>query len=307
MRSADGARANVIPLKFAFLSAAALALAGGALLRSSWSRIERAAEADIRQILGGKAVGVHAEPDGLVGSAMGRVESVKISASGFTVDGMPLFCDPELSQKGRMKRLQISLREFVIRDLPVQELTCDIPNNRFALGMLLDGKVRLSKSGEGVGAVTISQSGLADYVKRRFGLIESIEIKLDKYKLFAKGTASMGILKRDFEIICDLVIAEKRRLEIANPIVFINGARVRDGSDASLLRALNPVLDLDRDLGLSGAFDMERIRVKDGLAVINGRARIPNRPTALASMLSDRALLLFGQRGRPASATSAPF
>jgi hypothetical protein len=88
----------------------------------------------------------------------------------------------------------------------------------------------------------------------------------------------IAMLKRDFEIICDLKIEEKRRLVIANPITFIEGRRIRDGSDSALLRAFNPVLDLDRDLGLHGAFDMETIRISDGLAEIKGRARIPNRP-----------------------------
>ena len=287
------------------MSAAALAIAGAFLLESTWTRVERAAEADIRGILGAETVSVEAEADGLLGSAMGRVEAVVISASGFSVDGMPLFCDPELSQRGRMKRLQIRLSDFVIRDLPVRELTCDIPDNRFALGLLLDGKVRLSRSGEGIGSVTIAEAGLSQYVKKRFALIETIEIKLDKYKLFAKGSAAMGPLKREFEIICDLVIAEKRRLEIANPIVFIGGRRVRDGSDATLLRALNPVLDLDRDLGLNGAFDMEKIRIKDGVAVITGRSRIPNRPKEQGSTWFRQDLLPFGQLAQRKWAISA--
>jgi hypothetical protein len=265
-------------LKFALISAGALALAGAALLGSSWGRIERAAEADIRSVLGAREVTVRAESDGLLGSAMGRVNSVEITASQFTVDGMPLFAYPRLSQRGTMKRLRIALRDFVIRQLPVQELTCDIPDNRFALGLLVDGKVRLTKSGEGRGSVTIDEDGLTRYIMAKFGMVESVAIRFDRYKLFAKGTASLALIRRNFEIICDLAIAEKRRLVIANPIVFIEGKRVRDGSDAALLRALNPVLDLDRDLGLHGAFDMEKVRLSNGLAVITGAARIPNQP-----------------------------
>jgi hypothetical protein len=177
-----------------------------------------------------------------------------------------------------MRRLQIRLSDFVIRDLPVRELTCNIPNNRFALGLLREGKVRLTRSGEGTGSVTIDEDGLEQYILARFTAAQAIVIRLEKYKLIAKGTAMIAMLKRDFEIICDLEIAEKRRLVIANPITFIEGRRIRDGSDSALLRAFNPVLDLDRDLGLHGAFDMETIRISDGLAEIKGRARIPNRP-----------------------------
>ncbi|MEO7453771.1 MAG: LmeA family phospholipid-binding protein [Fimbriimonadales bacterium] len=191
---------------------------------------------------------------------------------------MPLFTDPQLSQRGRLARLVLSLRDFVIRDLPVVELSCDLPNNRFALGLLREGKVCLTKSGEGKGSVTIDEDGLERYILARFPAAQKIEVRFDKYKLFAKGTAMIALIRRDFEIICDLGISEKRKLVIANPITFIEGKRIRDGSDGALLRAFNPVLDLDRDLGLHGAFDMESILIKDGRATITGAARIPVRP-----------------------------
>lgn len=256
-------------------------MAGAAIMEHSWRRIEVAAEADLRGILGAETATVNAESDGIFGSILGRVKCVKIHAAGFAVDGMPLFTDPELSQRGRMGRLEIALRDFVIRDLPVRELNCDIPNNRFALGLLIRGQVRLTKSGEGTGSVVIDENGLERYILARFSAAESIDIRLHNYKLFAKGTASLALIKRDFEIICDLDIAEGRRLVIANPITFIEGKRIRDGSDSALLRVFNPVLGLDRDLGLHGAFDMETIRIRNGLAVITGKARIPVRPTDL--------------------------
>jgi hypothetical protein len=265
-------------LKLLLLALSGFALGAGLLIGTEWARIESAAEADVKAILGAKEVSVAATSDGIIGTALGQVQKVTIAASGFAVDGMPLFTDPELSTRGKMRHLEIVLQDFVIRDLPVIELRCNIPNNRFALGLLREGKVRLTKSGEGTGSVTIDQNGLQTYILKRFSAAESIEITLDKYKLIAKGTASLAMIKRKFEIICDLAIEDKRRLVIANPITFIEGKRIRDGSDSALLRAFNPVLDLDRDLGLHGAFDMETIRITRGKATIHGRARIPNRP-----------------------------
>lgn len=249
------------------------------MIGTEWGRIERAAGADIKGILNAERVSVTAKSDGILGTALGQLESVTIEASGFEVDGMPLFTDPKLSRRGKLRQLEIVLKDFVIRDLPVIELRCDIPDNRFALGLLREGKVRLTKSGEGFGSVVIDEEGLERYMLARFKVAESIDIKLDRYKLFAKGTASLAMFRRNFEIICDLAIEDKRRLVIANPVTFIEGKRVRDGSDSALLRAFNPVLDLDRDLGLHGAFDMETILIKGGIATIKGKARIPVRPT----------------------------
>lgn len=268
----------VISVKFLLVSSGALALAGAALIGSSWGRIERAAEVDIAGSLGVSREYVTVSADGLLGSALGRVASVEISARGFAVDGNPFFSDPSFSKAGRLGILRLRLRDFSVRDLPVDELSADIPGCRFALGMLTSGKVRLSRSGEGDGSVKIASSGLRQYMLARFKVFESLEIRLEKYKLFARGRAVFGPIRRDFEIICDLEISGKRALVIANPIVFIAGRRVRDGSEQSLVTAFNPVLDIDKDLGMAGAFDMYKIVMRDGEAVITGLARIPVRP-----------------------------
>ncbi len=267
-------------MKFLLIGAGSMALAGAAVIETSWGRMERAAELDIAGSLGvsRENVKVAAVADGLIGSAMGRVASVEISAREFRVDGNPFFCDPALSRAGRLGMLRLRLREFVVRDLPVESLEADIPGCRFALGMLTAGEVRLSRSGEGPGTVTIAAGDLRKYMLARFKVFESLEIRLEKYKLFAKGRAAFGPVRREFEVICDVEIAGKRALVIANPIVFVEGSRARDGSAQSLVNAFNPVLDIDKDLGMAGAFDMSEIVIRDGKAVISGIARIPVRP-----------------------------
>jgi len=267
-------------VKFLLIAAGSLALAGAALLESSWGRIERAAELDVANSLGVSRgnVKIVAVADGLLGSVLGRVSSVEIAASGFAVDGNPFFCDPSLSSAGKLGILRLRLRDFVVRDLPVDALEADIPGCSFALGMLTSGKVRLSRSGEGPGSVIIAAGDLRQYMLARFKVFESLEIRLEKYKLFAKGRAAFGPIRREFEIICDLEIAGKRALVIARPIIFIEGVRVRDGSEDSLVKAFNPVLDIDKDLGMAGAFDMEKIVIRECKALITGTARIPVRP-----------------------------
>lgn len=268
-------------VKTVILSLAALGLAGSAILESSWTRIERAAAADLAGSLSvsKENVRVSAASDGLLGSVMGRVDEVLIEAHGFTVEGMPLFCEPNFSTAGRLGLLRLSLTDFVIRDLPVKRLETAIPRNRFALGLLQKGVVRLSRSGEGTGTVTLDEAGLAKYMLARFDMLESVTVRLDKYKVFVAGRASFGFVRRSFEVIADLEIAGTRQLVIAKPIVFIEGRRIRDGSEVALANAFNPVLDIDRDLGLTGAFDMQTLVIKAGTVTISGPARIPNRPT----------------------------
>lgn len=215
-----------------------------------------------------------------MGSILGKVASVEIAAHGFSVDGNPFFCDPMLSRAGKLGELRLKLSDFSVRDLRVRELSAVIPNCRFALGMMKEGKVRLSLSGEGPGAVTLSAPDFRAYMLSRFKAIESLDVRLDRYKLFAKGRAAFGPIRRDFEIICDLEISEKRKLVIANPVVFVDGRMARDGSGNSVANAFNPVMDIDKDLGMAGAFDMQRLVARNGVVVITGVARVPNRPTS---------------------------
>lgn len=269
-------------MKLILLGLGATAAVAGFVIGSSWSAIERAAAEDIRKQLGGNArVQVTAESDGLLGTVLGRVRSVSIEASNFSVDGMPFFVEPGLSKSGRMGSLRFALRDFVIRDLPVRELAAEIPENRFPLGLLRSGVVRLSDSGEGKGSVTITESGLAQYMRRRFAqILLEVDVEFSKHKVFARGQAALGPIRKRFEIIADLEIATPRQLRISRQVVFMDGVRIRDGSDARLIDSLNPVLDIDRDLGLAGGFDMQRLKISEGSAIIFGAARIPMRPAS---------------------------
>jgi hypothetical protein len=273
-------------VKFAALTFGALVVAGGLILGTTWGRIERTAGADLAATLGVERdnVMVRAVSDGMVGTALGRVERVTIAAHDFRVNGMPFFVEPSVSASGKLRNLSIHLNDFILRDLPIKSLSADIPDNRFSLGLLRQGKVRLAKSGAGTGSVTISEAGLKSYLLARFNVLESVDVKLDKYKVIASGRASFGpLLRREFLIYADLIIIDKRRLAISNTIVFLDNHRIRNGSEQPLIDALNPVLDIDRDLGLAGAFDMKELVIKGGEVTIFGAARIPNRPRQLIS------------------------
>ena len=272
-------------VKFAALALGALVIAGGLVLGTTWGRIERAAEKDLAKTLGvdPKYVSVRATADGIVGTALGRVEKVTIEANGFVVEGMPFFVEPSVSSSGKLRNLSIRLTDFTLRNLPVKSLNAEIPNSRFSLGLLRQGRVRLARSGEGRGNVTIDAEGLAKYLLGRFNVLERVEVRLDKYKVIVNGRASFGpIMRRDFLVYADLEILDKRKLFIVKPIVFLDDKRIRDGSEKPLLDALNPILDIDHDLGLAGAFDIERLIIKNGEIDIYGAARIPKRPEALA-------------------------
>ena len=52
----------------------------------------------------------------------------------------------------------------------------------------------------------------------------------------------------------------------------------RFGSGTPIFDLLNPVVDLDRDLGLHGAIDVQGLRLEHNVLRVWGAARIPKRP-----------------------------
>lgn len=245
--------------------------------------MEKRAAVDIAAKLSGpdKEVRVSASFDSPFHALGGNVASATITARNFSVNGLPLFTEPWRSKAGRVGTLHLRLYDFMLRDLPVEELRADIRSCRFDLGLALrEKKVRLSKSGEGPGYVRVTADALERFVLEKYREITSISIRLEKYKLFAEGEGDFLVFKSRFYVIADIVPKNGTELWLANAVVFLDDKRVRDGSDAAILDTLNPVIDQNEDLGLHGALRLERVEIRNGFVELFGTARIPEAPTA---------------------------
>src|SRR5688572_30112291 len=93
-------------------------------------KFEKLAAEDIAATLTGqsKKVKVKSEMNGLIGGALGDLKRVTISARSFSTPGLPLFCEPELGTKGKVRELRIELDDFVLGNLRVEHLEATIPN-----------------------------------------------------------------------------------------------------------------------------------------------------------------------------------
>jgi hypothetical protein len=242
---------------------------------------ERAAAADIASRLQGdsKEVKVGVELDGPFRAATGRLAVATITARNFSLESLPLFTEPERSKKGRVDVLRLRLYDFNLRGLRIQELSADINDCRYDYNLAIrEKKVRLSKSGFGPGYARVDAKALEDFILHKYSEIKSIKVQLKKYKVFVEGTGDFLLFKSNFYVIADLVPRNGTELWLENTIVFMDGVRVRDGSERALLQALNPVIDENKDLKLYGALRMERVAIHDGYLELFGTATIPELP-----------------------------
>jgi hypothetical protein len=108
--------------------------------------------------------------------------------------------------------------------------------------------------------------------------VKSAEVRIDRDKLYIEGHAELLLLSTDFTVIARLEPAEGSRLNLAHARVLFDGTPADAALEKVLLDILNPVVDLDRDLGLSGAMKVEKVRLRDGVLRASGATTIPSRP-----------------------------
>lgn len=206
----------------------------------------------------------------------GDVYRVKISASKFSTEGLPLFTEPKRSTRGILRNLEIELSDFNLRGLHVQSLSATIPDCRFDLGLALKRRqVRLSRSGVGRGSVTIAEADLETFILRKFAEIKQVKVTIDRDKVIVEGYGEFVVFKTNFYVVAKLRPVEGVRLMLTDARILFDGKRPDPESERALLDTLNPVIDLDKDLKLYGAVQIERLELRNGLLRAFGATRIP--------------------------------
>lgn len=207
--------------------------------------------------------------------------SATIRASRFSTPGLPLFTEPNFSKRGRLRELHLELSDFVLGGLRVESLEATIPECRFDWGLAVSKKtIRLSQSGVGTGRVRLLAKDLEAWILRKFHEIKRIEVRLDRDRVWVKGFGEFVIVQTEFEVMARLVAEEGVRLVLADAHVYFDGLLADEAVKALVLKTLNPVVDLDGDLGLHGAIRVEGMSLQNGILEAWGRTRIPDRPKA---------------------------
>ncbi len=251
--------------------------------RSAVIRFEEQAADEIAAKLDGdsKKVSVKAVPNGVFGAAMGDLESATIRASNFTTNGLPLFTEPERSKKGRVQNLRIELKDFRLGSLDIESLTAAIPECRYDFALAMKkGQIRLSQSGTGTGEVRIAEKALERFVLAKFREILSVSIRCDRGWVWIEGVGEFLVIKTAFRVLAKLEPRTGNMLVLTRARVVFDGLPVDKEVADAVLQTLNPVVDLDKDLNLHGAIQVESVISEKGFLTVSGKTTIPNLPSA---------------------------
>jgi hypothetical protein len=208
-----------------------------------------------------------------------EIGSAKITARDFAADGLPLFTEPERPKSGILHRLVLDLSNFRLSNLPIKRLTAQIPNCRFDANLAIAKKrIRLSQAGTGLGVVEIETYGLEQYVLANVSEIKRVAIAFENDRIQVAGYGEFLVVSTEFRIDAKLEVQSENKLVLSDARIWFDGRPADQLSSESLLRALNPVVDLDRDLNLFGAIKIQRLRFKPNALTAEGAATIPIRP-----------------------------
>jgi hypothetical protein len=249
------------------------------------SKFERLAAAEISSQLGGedRKVTVTAVPSGL-SLAWGELESAQIDAEGFTLRELPFFTEPWRSKAGKLGMLRMRMRDFNLRGLQIAELSADIPNCRYDLGLARGKKqFRISKSGEGTGSVRVDEKALAEYIVEKYAEVKSATVRIYNDVVWVEGYGEFLIVNTNFTVIAKLTPVDGTKLVLTDAKIYFDWTRAEPAAAQVLLDLLNPVVDLYSGLGLYDAISVTDVRLRDGFVLASGKTRVPLKPGAPAS------------------------
>lgn len=263
-----------------------LFLAGGALAgffglgASAVRRYERTAERDVAARLRGpeKRVRLTLRYPGFLSPASGDLTSATVAASKFSVTGLPFLREPWRTARGRIDRLVLDLRDFELSGLRVERLSGTVPRVRYDLGYAQrHGGIRISRAGTGAAEVVLKPDAIAAWLMRRTPGLLGVEARAERDLLRVTGRIRFSSFEIPFEVSGPLV-GDGPRLLLKSPRILLAGTEATGANAEALARALNPVVDADRDLALRGAVGIRTVTVEDGLIVARGTVTIPAAP-----------------------------
>lgn len=243
-------------------------------------KFESAAAQEIATKLDGenKKISVNVRGNG-IGEAWGDLSLASIKARDFSIRGLPLFTEPDRSTSGKIGDLVLDLQDFELRGLKVKSLHAEIPDCRYDFGLAKSKHaIRLSRSGVGVGSVEIREKDLADYIVAKYSEIKSCTVKVYNGVVWVEGYGEFLIVNSNFAVIAHIGVQDGTKLNLTDAKIYFDWRRADAEAGKALLKSLNPVVDLRKDLGLYDAVSVESVSLEEGILKASGKTKIPVKP-----------------------------
>ncbi len=222
-------------------------------------------------------VQVRVEPRGMFGLVANDIWVVDIYGQHLRTERMPFSLYPRHGWKGSIRHLRLHLTDFTLAGLPIERLDADVPFVTFDIGEAAwKDRIVLRGAGTGPAVVQVGAAGLRAFLFKRYTqTLSDVEVWWQNRKLYLSGRVRLFAGPVPLIASGRLVPREGRYLDLADPVFMLNNAPVSPALAALILRQINPVLDVERDLNLGRSFQLTEAAIGDTGLILRGQATIP--------------------------------
>src|SRR6185295_5508534 len=129
---------------------------------------------------------------------------------------------------------------------------------------IFDDRIVLRSAGEGTAVAVVNEPGLRSFILKKYPQYKDLVVRLTPGSAYLAARASVLGLPARVEATAGIGVREGRYLDAIDPVMKLNGKEAAPSLTLSILKTLNPVLDIDRDLGLGGYIYVTRAEIGQG-------------------------------------------
>ena len=217
------------------------------------------------------------EARGLFGVYTNRLYSIDVQANDMRSDHLPFTVIPRSGWKGSIRHLRLHFHNLSLKGLVVDQFDADVPNVTYDIGRALyKDRLVIRGAGEGPAYVRIAPASLRDFIGKKYkGTISDASVSFDGHRVAISGHLLFFGASSPFAASGELEPRAGRFLDLVKPIVELNGKPLTEAATVSLLKQINPVLDIASDVDLSKFFTISRVEIGDDYVTVFGRASVP--------------------------------
>lgn len=242
---------------------------------ANW-RAEHAIVHDLGRNVKGGELHAYLATKGDLGTLIGQADSVVVKARGFSSDGFPLRMQRGTGLRAYVRTLKLDFQDITLHGIPVRQFQADIPRVSLDIGRaFFDERVVIRSAGEGTAEAVVESAAMRDYLQKKFPQFSEVVLTLTPGQARIEGDMLVLGSKSKVEAVAKLGIVDGRYVQLVEPALKLNGKPLTPAFAQSLLKSVNPVMDLEKDLGLSGYFTATEVVIGEGRVTVKGIARVP--------------------------------
>lgn len=259
------------------LKDAGIAIAG--LFLFSWllnQRAEHAVKQEVARAVRGMDIHATVAPRGLFGLAVGQAYRVRVFGSGFQTDTIPFRLVPGGGLRASVRHLTLDFQNVTLRNLTVRSLRADIPFVTLDANQVFwNERIVLRTAGQGRGEAVLEAEALRVFLARKFPALKEPRVTLLPGRAQLNAEVLLFGVRSQIEARGRLAVLEGRYILIVDPLLRVNGKETTPQFAQAALKPFNPILDIEKDLGLGGFVTVEDVEIGEGILTVRGRATVP--------------------------------